>query len=46
MTTEGIWKDGVMIEEHLFLDNQTYENQIVCEKYEAEATQFVFSPAH
>ena len=28
MCTIGIWKDGVMIEEHLFWDNQTYLNQI------------------
>ena len=28
MCTIGIWKDGVMIEEHLFWDNQTYMNQI------------------
>lgn len=28
MATIGIWKNGVMIEEHLFWDNQTYANQI------------------
>lgn len=28
MATVGIWKDGVMIEEHLFWDNQTYATQI------------------
>jgi hypothetical protein len=28
MATIGIWKDGIMIEEHLFWDNQTYMNQI------------------
>jgi hypothetical protein len=28
MATVGIWKDGVMIEEHLFWDNQTYDKQI------------------
>jgi hypothetical protein len=28
MCTVGIWKDGVMIEEYLFWDNQTYMNQI------------------
>lgn len=28
MATIGIWKDGVMIEEHLFWDNQTYMNQL------------------
>lgn len=28
MATIGIWKDGVMVEEHLFWDNQTYMNQI------------------
>jgi len=28
MCTVGIWKDGVMIEESLFWDNQTYMNQI------------------
>jgi hypothetical protein len=28
MCTVGIWKDGVMIEEYLFWDNQTYVNQI------------------
>lgn len=28
MATIGIWKDGVMVEEHLFWDNQTYLNQI------------------
>lgn len=28
MCTIGIWKDDVMIEEHLFWDNQTYMNQI------------------
>ncbi|PSK95035.1 ester cyclase [Taibaiella chishuiensis] len=28
MATIGIWKDGVMIEEHLFWDNQTYANQV------------------
>jgi hypothetical protein len=28
MATVGIWKDGVMIEEHLFWDNQTYAKQI------------------
>jgi len=28
MATIGIWKDGVMIEEHLFWDNKTYLDQI------------------
>ncbi|MFT3933138.1 MAG: ester cyclase [Chitinophagaceae bacterium] len=28
MATVGVWKDGVMIEEHLFWDNQTYAKQI------------------
>jgi len=28
MATVGIWKDRVMIEEHLFWDNQTYAKQI------------------
>jgi outer membrane murein-binding lipoprotein Lpp len=28
MCTVGIWKDGVMIEEYLFWDNQTYMNQM------------------
>lgn len=28
MCTVGIWKDGVMIEESLFWDNQSYMNQI------------------
>lgn len=28
MATIGIWKDGVMIEEQLFWDNQTYMNQL------------------
>ena len=28
MCTVGIWKNGVMIEEYLFWDNQTYMNQI------------------
>jgi hypothetical protein len=28
MATFGIWKDGVMIEEHLFWDNKTYMDQI------------------
>jgi len=28
MCTIGIWKDGVMVEEHLFWDNQTYMNQL------------------
>lgn len=28
MCTIGIWKDGVMEEEYLFWDNQTYMNQI------------------
>ena len=28
MCTVGIWKDGVMTEEYLFWDNQTYMNQI------------------
>ena len=28
MCTIGIWKDGVMTEEHLFWDNKTYMNQI------------------
>jgi hypothetical protein len=28
MATVGIWKNGVMIEEHLFWDNQTYAKQI------------------
>jgi len=28
MCTVGIWKDGVMVEEYLFWDNQTYMNQL------------------
>ena len=28
MATVGIWENGVMIEEHLFWDNQTYAQQI------------------
>lgn len=28
MATIGIWKDGIMIEESLFWDNQTYMNQL------------------
>jgi hypothetical protein len=28
MATIGIWKDGVMVEEYLFWDNQTYMKQI------------------
>jgi hypothetical protein len=28
MATVGIWENGVMIEEHLFWDNQTYATQI------------------
>ena len=28
MCTVGIWKEGVMMEEYLFWDNQTYMNQI------------------
>lgn len=28
MATIGVWKDGVMIEEHLFWDNQTYMKQL------------------
>jgi SnoaL-like polyketide cyclase len=28
MATIGIWKDGVMVEEHLFWDNATYAKQI------------------
>ncbi|MBS1600782.1 MAG: ester cyclase [Bacteroidetes bacterium] len=28
MATIGIWKDGVMTEEYLFWDNQTYMNQL------------------
>jgi hypothetical protein len=28
MATIGIWKNGVMIEEHLFWDNKTYMDQI------------------
>jgi hypothetical protein len=28
MATIGIWKDGVMIEEHLFWDNKAYLDQI------------------
>lgn len=28
MATVGIWENGVMIEEHLFWDNQTYMKQI------------------
>ncbi|MDD4971771.1 MAG: ester cyclase [Paludibacter sp.] len=28
MCTVGIWKDGMMIEEYLFWDNQTYMNQL------------------
>jgi hypothetical protein len=28
MCTIGLWKDGVMTEEYLFWDNQTYMNQI------------------
>jgi len=29
MATIGIWKNGVMIEEHLFWDNKTYMDQIM-----------------
>ncbi|WP_158798805.1 ester cyclase [Pedobacter sp. L105] len=29
MATIGIWKDGVMIEEHLFWDNKAYMDQIL-----------------
>ena len=32
MCTVGIWKDGKMIEEYLFWDNQSYMNQIGIEK--------------
>ncbi|RYY20548.1 MAG: polyketide cyclase, partial [Sphingobacteriaceae bacterium] len=28
MATVGLWKDGVMIEEHLFWDNQAFTKQI------------------
>ena len=28
LCTIGIWGKGIMIEEHLFWDNQTYMNQI------------------
>jgi hypothetical protein len=28
MATIGVWKDGVMIEEYLYWDNQTYMNQL------------------
>ena len=28
MATVGIWKNGVMVEEHFFWDNQTYAKQI------------------
>jgi hypothetical protein len=28
MCTIGIWENGIMIEEHLFWDNQTYMKQI------------------
>jgi len=28
MATVGLWKNGVMIEEHLFWDNATYNKQI------------------
>jgi hypothetical protein len=28
MCTVGIWKDGVMVEEYLFWDNQSYMNQL------------------
>ena len=28
MCTVGIWKDGAMVEEYLFWDNQTYMNQL------------------
>lgn len=28
MCTIGIWENGIMVEEHLFWDNQTYMNQI------------------
>lgn len=28
MATVGIWENGVMVEEHLFWDNQTYATQI------------------
>jgi hypothetical protein len=28
MCTVGIWKDGVMIEEYLYWDKQSYRNQI------------------
>jgi hypothetical protein len=28
MATVGIWENGVMVEEHLFWDNQTYAKQI------------------
>ena len=28
MATIGIWKEGVMIEEYLYWDNQTYMNQL------------------
>lgn len=28
MVTIGVWENGVMVEEHLFWDNQTYMNQL------------------
>jgi len=28
MATVGIWENGIMTEEHLFWDNQTYVKQI------------------
>ena len=31
MATIGIWKDGVMTEEHLFWDNKTYMDQIMAQ---------------
>jgi hypothetical protein len=33
MCTVGIWKDGVMIEEYLYWDNQSYMNQIGLAKF-------------
>ncbi len=29
MATIGVWKDGLMTEEHLFWDNKTYMDQIM-----------------
>lgn len=28
MVTIGVWENGVMVEEHLFWDNETYKNQL------------------